>query len=327
MPMVKQMKGEVLWELEGEDVCSKHAFYELLGDSASNKIENRVYQPDILRACTPKERNIRNIEFVQVSFAKTKLVGIRFTKCVFKQCLFIDSRLSGCEFHDCRFIATNTYKIDIVDTYIDPKSFRDCLDRTRHQNLGVHLFQKLLKNNSNEGQIEFARDARFLFLRWKRYQVAYDLRQQYGHKKKFRTLVNWLSRWLWEMFLGSGVKLTRLLWTAIGVVSIFTMLNYCFRYAFGLKLGNYQGSEAITAPYYTIVSLTTLGYGDIVPHTELGQMVAAFQSIVGFILFAMLASMLFRRASPLIRNSLKAYVCSGPVLAEQQINSVTATYW
>jgi len=38
--------------------------------------------------------------------------------------------------------------------------------------------------------------------------------------------------------------------------------------------------------YWAIVTLTTVGYGDIIPHTELGQFIAAIVMIMGYAIIA-----------------------------------------
>jgi len=71
-----------------------------------------------------------------------------------------------------------------------------------------------------------------------------------------------------------------------------------FRDELELALGEHPISTWSEAFYFTSVSLTTLGFGDITPTTTLGRVAASIQCIIGFFLFALLASMLFRRVTP-----------------------------
>ena len=77
-----------------------------------------------------------------------------------------------------------------------------------------------------------------------------------------------------------------------------TCINFFCSDVFGLGLSDEPVVAWSEALYFTTVSLTTLGYGDITPTTSLGRIVASVQSVVGFSLFAMFASMLFRRVAP-----------------------------
>ena len=71
--------------------------------------------------------------FERVSFSKTEIQNIIFSDCIFVECLFIGAKIVDCEFHNCRFESTNTYKISFIDTYIDPLSFKSCLDKNRKE--------------------------------------------------------------------------------------------------------------------------------------------------------------------------------------------------
>ena len=217
----------------------------------------------------------------------------------------MSSQINDCEFHDCKFILTNTYKIAISDTYLDPMSFTQCLVYKKHQNIGVHLYQALLRNSRRVEQIEFERDAHFLFLRWKRLQEAYAIVSWWraGVPRPLicqfvQRCLKYARRWAWEKFFGSGLRLRYFVATVFLAITFLSAVNYCYRVEFGLM----QESGIITsfweALYFTTISVTTLGYGDITPTTVMGKLVATAQSVTGFFLFAMLASMLFRRISP-----------------------------
>jgi voltage-gated potassium channel Kch len=86
--------------------------------------------------------------------------------------------------------------------------------------------------------------------------------------------------------------------TIVIALALTTFMNFEFRDEFGLSLNGETISTWSEAFYFTTVSLTTLGYGDITPTTSLGRLVASIQSIFGFSLFALLASMFFRRVAP-----------------------------
>ncbi|MYF52073.1 MAG: hypothetical protein F4220_18305 [Gammaproteobacteria bacterium] len=253
---------------------------------------------------------IRDKQFVDCQFSQTRFVGITFRNCTFEGCLFIGSIFKACNFHRCNFKSTNTHKISIEKTYIDPLSFDACLDKNSHQNIGTHLFHELLKNSRDEGQPEFERDANFLYLRWKRYQDWYEIGQKRKRIVKKRTLdlcvlgevtKASLSCWVrcfWEVSAGSGLRIGRFGLSATIAALVFSVINCVYRVELGLERDDEPIAGYWEALYFTIISLTTLGYGDIAPTTTVGQLLASFQSIVGFILFAALASMLFRRFFP-----------------------------
>lgn len=81
-------------------------------------------------------------------------------------------------------------------------------------------------------------------------------------------------------------------------IALFSLLNYMFRDTLGLNRENEDVTIFIDAFYFTMITLTTLGYGDVVPASQIGRLVVAFESSVGLILFALFASMMFRKIAP-----------------------------
>lgn len=298
-------EGDSFWKLNGANViASQSDFYQHLAES--KHLSFTIYQPDELtRIVKNRTQRIEEVTFEEVSFSKTKIFDVIFRGCTFKKCQLIATTFENCEFHGCKFISTNTHKIAFRKTYIDPLSFDKCLDWKKHQNIGVHLYQALMNNSHDEEQIEFERDAQFLFFRWKRYQDGYEVRRTWTNaktaKERFfiiRTSGKVLRRLGWEKLFGCGIRMRYFLRTIIVVLAMTTFMNFGLRNEFGLLLDGEPISTWSEAFYFTTVSLTTLGYGDITPSTSLGRLVASIQSIFGFSLFALLASMFFRRVAP-----------------------------
>lgn len=288
-----------------EEIDTQEEFYRRLRES--DTLQRVLYRPDTL-VREERGKKIESIKFIGCSLSKTGITGIIFNDCEFKDCLLIGSTINDCEFHRCTFENTNTYKITLESTYVDPKSFRRCLDKKKHQNIGVHLFQELLNNSRSKDQVIFEREAMFQFLRWKRFQIWYEVKQDWEKLKgglepigkllmrivKGSATCAW--RRVWQCLSGSGLRIRNFVASAVVFALAISCVNHQFGDEFGLSLnGNWSYYNAL---YFTIISLTTLGYGDITPTTVLGQMVASLQSIFGFVLFALLTSMLYRRLFP-----------------------------
>jgi len=66
--------------------------------------------------------------------------------------------------------------------------------------------------------------------------------------------------------------------------------------------GANQGQLFIDSLYYTVVTMTTLGYGDIVPKTWDGKLLLIFQCLVSYVMFALMIGIITRgvvKASPI----------------------------
>lgn len=293
------------WTLAAPFVIkTEDALYQKL--QTSGHLMDCLYEPEKLDRNVNYSRKITNKIFERVSLSKTEISNLIFSNCKFIDCQFIGTNIKNCEFHNCDFVNSNTYKIHFIETYIDPKSFKRCLNRKRHQNIGVHLYQNLLNNSRDSEQIEFERYAQFMFLRWKRFQEGYEIQKSWNGRDCLTDVkamevskrLGYLRRYIWEWLFGSGVRIRHFVATVFAVMIISTALNYYFRTEFGLANSGAPISDLTESFYFTSVSLTTLGYGDIVPTTKVGRIFAAIQGVMGFFMFALLASMLFRRVAP-----------------------------
>lgn len=288
-------------------------FFELSGDPAkigqddfyahldqSNHLCDTIYEPATLDRRDKRTTRLVDKTFERVSFSKTTIRNIIFRGCIFRDCLFIGSSIERCEFHGCSFVRTNVHKVSFEKTYIDPKCFKNCLDRNKYQNIGVHLYQSLMNNSRNTQQPEFEADARFYFLRWKRYQELYEVRISWRKDKKtdIRKRARISARFFWEWLFGSGIRLRHFVATALGSVVLVSLFNFLLRERLGLSGGDEIINTFIDSFYFSTITLSTLGFGDITPTTQLGRFVIAAQAVFGFFLFAMLASMIFRKIAP-----------------------------
>ena len=301
------MKNNVpFWGPEfSAEMREQSEFYEHL--DKSNHLKDTLYRPAKLgKRESGKRTRIADKKFEGVSFSHTRISDIIFRNCEFSSCQFVDSIITNCEFYNCRFMLTNTHKIKIAKTLINPRCFRECLVASEHQNVGVHLYQQLLKNSRDLDQPEFAREAQFLFLRWKRLQDKRNIKRFAKPMQSWRDMKSLqlrkrsqvCGRWLWEVFFGCGIRLLPYVRTVIGFTLVSWALNFLLQEQFGIVRKGIAASGWADSLYFTVISLTSVGYGDIVPTSSLGKVWACFQAASGFILLALLASTIYRRIAP-----------------------------
>jgi voltage-gated potassium channel Kch len=64
----------------------------------------------------------------------------------------------------------------------------------------------------------------------------------------------------------------------------------------GISPGSFSGkSEPVDLLYFSFVSLTTVGYGDVVPLSVLGQRLAVLEAAMGSIYMAVIVAMIVGR--------------------------------
>mgnify|MGYP001825170061 CR=1 FL=1 len=76
--------------------------------------------------------------------------------------------------------------------------------------------------------------------------------------------------------------------TLLGAISVYMLLAIAFQYVFLYSAGRIsgdffnQGFEPTTSyMYFSLVTITTLGYGDLSPATEVGQFLATAEALIG----------------------------------------------
>lgn len=99
--------------------------------------------------------------------------------------------------------------------------------------------------------------------------------------------------------------------TIVGGICVYLLIGLCFAMMFGLICDVEPGSIAEGEPpvaitramsgefshatkllYYSFVTITTLGYGDITPRTELAQMLAVAEAVIGQLYLAIFVARL-----------------------------------
>ncbi|MES0064225.1 ion channel [Mesorhizobium sp. M0074] len=286
-------------------VTTAAEFFSIISNSKSGVVKDILFEPNLLKPADKNSRKISDLTFENVSFSKKEIQDIVFDNCTFVECLFIHTTVRKCEFIKCTFVRTNVNKITIIDSYLDPDSFLRCLDKRRHQNIGVRLYQQLMNNSDDQRQPIFEAKARFMFFRWRRYELKYLLNKPQTFKWRpkevyiHRALISQIAySKIWEFAFGSGIRLSSYVRTVLFVIISLSIINWLLAERLGLKFGDIQVERFSDALYFTIITLTTLGYGDITPKTEIGRLAVAGYAILGFALFAILASMITRKVAP-----------------------------
>jgi len=284
------LKGDVRDVEKGE-------FLRLVGSKDEININNLIYRPDRLVSDDPINRwRIHKKKFKNFSFSKTLIERFQFTECQFDECMFIGTLFVNCRFEGCKFSNSNTFRMELKDTYIDPNSFIGSITEKRYSNIAVDLFHELLNNSRRESQPKFSDDALYHFRKWK---IIHAKKKSYSSKlsKFFHTITDTSLYWVFDYGLGFGVRFKNLACMFAFCIVFLALMNWSFSEQLGLSEFRDGFEGFVDAIYFSIIVITTLGFGDIVPTTVIGRFFVSFQAILGFVLLATFASMIFRKIS------------------------------
>jgi voltage-gated potassium channel Kch len=241
---------------------------------------------------TTKPLRFSGYTFKHISFNYTVFHNVGFIDCTFNDCLLMSASFKKCEFIDCTFENTNTSKARFTDTLIDPDDFSENFDLKTDTNIAVGLYQSLYKNLVNECQPKRAEKSLYLMYRAENAHLESQFKRDKITRAKF-----WKER-IWHVFQditsGYGLKKIKIFYSLIVTIFIFSLCNYYFSHHI-FKLGDV--TSLIDSIYFTLVTLTTLGYGDIVPCTPFGKVVIMIEAFIGIAIFSRFLSTLSSNGS------------------------------
>lgn len=215
--------------------------------------------------------------FSEISFKNSDLVKVKFVRCTFKRCLFLGARCDSCEFVDCKFIETNTSKCKFSSCLVDPKQFDGNFDLLDDTNIAIDLYHSLYKCSVEEHQPEYAvyslyrmKEAEFKHLdsQFKRNTIS----KKEFYSKKTRSFLH-------REISGYGLRFGKIARFAIFVTVFFTLFNFFFE---AHIFADCKVNGIVDAFYFTVVTMTTLGFGEITPVTTFGKLLISLQAIAGF---------------------------------------------
>ena len=277
-----------------QHIYSTKEFAELAKEEV---VKGRLFEPSVLEpADLHSPMRIENVTFENVSFAKTELKRLRVIKCKFINCLFIGTTLSECDFYHCQFSLCNFYKVRVFETRIDPGLISDCMDKKMHTNIALNLYSELRKSALQLENPEFASEAGYKYQRWNRYHMAYKFRS--GDLRWYKFTFRWMANFMLDYIVGYGWRIRRFALSTAVLIIFLTAWNYIF-------WCNLTGDGAIIASpsvikslYYTVITITTLGYGDLTPATAWGMLSASGQTVIGVVWIGLLVSVIVRKVLP-----------------------------
>lgn len=242
---------------------------------------------------------IKGKTFERVRFYEVKFKSLTFRDCIFDKCLLLSAEFHDCEFHNCKFVECNTNKIKFVSTYIDPRAFtQNLFDRKKYSNIGVDLFQALMKNSAQESQPEFKAVAEYHFRLWKRYNEAYLWRQKdpFGMCVDIKFFGRWFSNVTSQLFSGYGLRARNVFFSTFAFVVFVAICNHAFWQDFDFdpeKMKSFTYSTKLA--FFTIGTLSNYGTGDLMPRSDFGLRAVTCQVIVGLAWIAISTAMLVKR--------------------------------
>jgi len=277
--------------ITGDEINSYKAFKASI---RNNNISNALFIPDTF-SLAPKYDKFTKITFSAISFKNTKFERVKFVDCVFIDCLFLNSVFFQCDFSNCSFNGCNFLGSSWQNTRIDPRTLKKNFDFKNDANIAAHLFQALYEQYKNEHQPIYARQSKYLLMK-SRYGLDFYYKKK-GTLNKYFFYFRRIQALFDMLISGYGVYKLRAVAAFFIFFIVASVLNH-FLQSYIFSNGDppiSPGYSMIQSTYYTFISISTIGFGDMVPKSELGRLLIMGEASVGIALIAYLLNFFSER--------------------------------
>lgn len=215
-----------------------------------------------------------------------------------------EARLFGCNLANATLTKANLEQADLRCANLRGARMREArlvgVDLTGAVLYGINLslsnVEKSIFNNADLREARLRSVINFEKAEWIGVDIrdinfsgAYRLRRfivDQNYLFEFKN-INFYSRiiyWIWSISSDCGRSLLR--WCGC-IAVIFVLFSWLYTFV-GIQYGNHP--NWIAPLYFSVVTLTTLGYGDIVPVTPLARFVALVEVMIGYMMLGGLLS-------------------------------------
>lgn len=259
----------------------------------NNNISNALFIPDTFSSAQGYEK-YKEITFRSISFKNTTFERIKFIDCHFIGCLFLSVKFIRCDFSNCKFKDCNFLGSSWEKSRINPKQLYANFDFKKDANIATNLFQTLYDQYKKEHQPNYAKMAKYLFMKSKYGLDHYYL--QKGTINKFNFFIRRIKNFFHCAMSGYGVYRGRIIASFFAFLFLSACLNHSLQQlifmtdiAPDIIIENTKIDYSfIQSLYYTFISITTIGFGDMVPKSEIGRILTMIESTIGIVIIAVL---------------------------------------
>ncbi len=243
--------------------------------------------------------NLNDCRAARAGFGRVHASGASFFNAHLQSTTFTDAALAGADFRAAQMRGARIRKADLQGADFSRADLREAdlgLSRVAHA-----VFDRADLRAARLRALQGFRKASWIGvdLRDVNFTGAYMLRRHVVDENylfEFRTRNRWtaLIYWVWWITSDCGRSLWRWAGWNLALIAGFALL-----YERAGIVSDVPQTE-LTSLYFSVVTFTTLGYGDVVPSTAGAQVLAMIQVILGYLglggLLAILGNKMARRA-------------------------------
>ncbi len=230
--------------------------------------------------CDLTEANLFAVKMNGATFTRSKLIRTDLRVADLREARIRDADLTG-----ANLVGADLRGVDFTGSEVSHAGF-DESDMRRAHLKGIHGYASAGWVGADIRDVDFC--GAYLVRR-------HILDENYLHEFRNRDARSEIVYRIWRLSSDCG--------RSVGRWSLWTMLItvvFAFLYAFVVDVDYGNHETALSPFYYSVVTLTTLGYGDVLPASGPAQVVAMIEVVLGYValggLLSIFANKMARRA-------------------------------
>lgn len=254
----------------------------------------------------PPKLDLRGIEFSEFSnIVDNEIFGFDFSNCslhyshfadcdltssIFKNSDILYSEFSDCQLDQCDFSGTNLNMTDFFHCRLEEADLRGA------------WINEVSFEDSDLGYVKFNRSTDFFNIDLSKVRgssnplfVSFVRRKHYLNHFKEQGWRNRIVYYIWLIISDCGHSLLRWAVVSIGICALFGYIYSNFSSSFSVTN---RSATSFTFYYYSVVTFTTLGFGDVVPKDLWAEVAVTIQVIMGYIMLGGLISIFATKFIP-----------------------------
>ena len=247
-----------------------------------------------LTAANLGESSAERAGFAAADLTGASLLDARLTNTTFSEAKLRGADLRAANLRDAAMRNADLSRADFTRAHVQGADLKQSDVKGATFELADLQNARLLGLRNYAGATWVGADIRNMDLRG-----AYMIRrhiadENYLFEFRTRSKFHGVLYYIWWLTSDCGRSLLRWAFWVLGVAVLYA-------FAYLLLDVDYRGRKTFIAPlYFSIVTLTTLGYGDIVPNSAAAQILAISEAVMGYVglggLLSILANKMARRA-------------------------------
>ncbi|MFZ5866429.1 MAG: pentapeptide repeat-containing protein [Thermodesulfobacteriota bacterium] len=254
-----------------------------------------------LRNANLRRATLVNSDLRETILAEADLQGAHLLRANLRGADLEDADLQGALLWNANFVGARLWDANLRGADLHDATFRGA-NLTNADLQGAELSRANLECANVTG-VKFSRDSRQQAFRGIRVATCYGdqdfkrFAQDQDYIEQLRARPRWgpILFWIWYIFADCGRSFSRWAGWSVGMAVTFSFIYYWLGPKH-IHAGD-LGFSWTSMLYYSVVTFTTLGYGDIRPITEGAAMVVMVEVILGYIMLGGLISILANKVA------------------------------